>query len=211
MAVHARVMVSPEALLPGELSSGCETERLYRGKRFNGWIRYSIHLFPQKSVTRSQNCTLFILSLIHICVPIPPQDELGGALGVVVDKRPLGVAGNIVGVGVLRRSFQGVPCGVYGVGAVSYTHLPEGTRYKGEEGGAGEFKAGAFRIAIKTGAPVVPVAISGARGLFEAHGNRATPGSIHIRILPPIRTVGMSKAEQKQLPEAVRQTILAQL
>ena len=89
--------------------------------------------------------------------------------------------------------------------------FPEGTRYKGEEGGVGEFKNGAFRIAVKTGAPVVPVAISGARGLFEAHGNRATPGSIHIRILPPIRTVGMSKAEQKQLPEAVRQTILAQL
>ena len=93
----------------------------------------------------------------------------------------------------------------------SFVIFPEGTRYKGEEGGAGEFKAGAFRIAIKTGAPVVPVAISGARGLFEAHGNRATPGSIHIRILPPIRTVSMSKAEQKQLPEAVRQTILAQL
>ena len=72
-------------------------------------------------------------------------------------------------------------------------------------------EAGAFRIAIKTGAPVVPVAISGARGLFEGHGNRATPGSIHIRILPPIQTVGMSKAEQKQLPEAVRQTILAEL
>ena len=30
-------------------------------------------------------------------------------------------------------------------------------------------------------------------------------------ILPPIRTAGMSKAEQKQLPEAVRQTILAKL
>ena len=50
----------------------------------------------------------------------------------------------------------------------SFIIFPEGTRYKGEEGGAGEFKAGAFRIAVKTGAPVVPVAISGARGLFEA-------------------------------------------
>mgnify|MGYP002226765821 CR=1 FL=1 len=46
----------------------------------------------------------------------------------------------------------------------SFVIFPEGTRYKGEEGGAGEFKAGAFRIAIKTGVPVVPVAISGARG-----------------------------------------------
>ena len=89
--------------------------------------------------------------------------------------------------------------------------FPEGTRYKGEEGGAGEFKNGAFRIAIKTGAPVVPVAISGARALFENHGNLCSPGAVHIKILPPIQTAGMSKAEQKQLPDAVRQTILAQL
>ena len=93
----------------------------------------------------------------------------------------------------------------------SFVIFPEGTRYKGEEGGAGEFKAGAFRIAVKTGAPVVPVAISGARGLFEGHGLRATPGDIRVRILPAIQTAGMSKAEQKQLPDAVRQTILAQL
>ena len=96
-------------------------------------------------------------------------------------------------------------------GGKSFVIFPEGTRYKGEEGGTGEFKNGAFRIAIKTGAPVVPVAISGARALFENHGNLCTPGRVHIRILPPIQTAGMSKAEQKQLPDAVRQTILAQL
>ena len=93
----------------------------------------------------------------------------------------------------------------------SFVIFPEGTRYKGEEGGAGEFKNGAFRIAIKTGAPVVPVAISGARALFENHGNLCSPGAVHIKVLPPIQTAGMSKAEQKQLPDAVRQTILAQL
>lgn len=93
----------------------------------------------------------------------------------------------------------------------SFVIFPEGTRYKGEEGGAGEFKAGAFRIAVKTETPVVPVAISGARGLFEAHGNRTTPGTVRIRVLPPIQTAGMSRAEQKELPAAVRQTILAQL
>ena len=87
--------------------------------------------------------------------------------------------------------------------------FPEGTRSKGDA--MGEFKAGAFRIACKAGAPVVPVAISGARGLFEGHGLRATPGDIRVRILPAIQTAGMSKAEQKQLPDAVRQTILAQL
>ena len=40
-------------------------------------------------------------------------------------------------------------------GGESFVIFPRGTRYKGEEGGVGEFKAGAFRIAIKTGAPVV--------------------------------------------------------
>lgn len=96
-------------------------------------------------------------------------------------------------------------------GGRSFVIFPEGTRYKGEEGGVGEFKNGAFRIAVKTGTPVVPVAMSGARGLFESNGNRCTPGRVHIQILPPIQTAGMSKAEQKQLPDAVRQSILAQL
>ena len=93
----------------------------------------------------------------------------------------------------------------------SFVIFPEGTRYKGEEGGAGEFKAGAFRIAVKTGVPVVPVALTGARALFESNGNLCHPGGMHIKVLPPIRTEGMSKAEQKQLPDAVRQAILAQL
>lgn len=93
----------------------------------------------------------------------------------------------------------------------SFTIFPEGTRYKGEEGGAGEFKAGAFRIAIKTGAPVVPVAISGARGLYESHSYIVHPGTVWVTILPAIRTAGMSKDEQRQLPEAVRQNILAAL
>ena len=83
----------------------------------------------------------------------------------------------------------------------SFVIFPEGTRYKGEEGGAGEFKAGAFRIAVKTGAPVVPVAITGARALFENNGSLCHPGSVHIKVLPPIRTESMSKAEQKQLPD----------
>ena len=96
-------------------------------------------------------------------------------------------------------------------GGRSFVIFPEGTRYKGEEGGAGEFKAGAFRIAVKTGAPVVPVAVTGARALFETNGNRCRPGSVRIKIMSPIQTAGMSKAEQKQLPDAVRQSILAAL
>ena len=93
----------------------------------------------------------------------------------------------------------------------SFTIFPEGTRYKGEEGGVGEFKAGAFRIAIKSGAPVVPVAISGARALYESHNYIVHPGTVRVTILPAIQTAGMSREEQRQLPEAVRQNIQAAL
>ena len=89
------------------------------------------------------------------------------------------------------------------------TIFPEGTRVA--PGSKKRYKAGGSWLAAQTGAPVVPVAISGARGLFEAHGNRATPGTVHVRVLPPIQTADMSRAEQKQLPDAVRQTILAEL
>ena len=70
-------------------------------------------------------------------------------------------------------------------GGRSFVIFPEGTRYKGEEGGAG--------------------------ALFETNGNRCRPGSVRIKIMSPIQTAGMSKAEQKQLPDAVRQSILAAL
>src|SRR5699024_12468371 len=54
-------------------------------------------------------------------------------------------------------------------GGDSFTIFPEGTRYKGEEGGVGGFKAGALRIDIKTGVPVVPGDVRGARGVSRGH------------------------------------------
>ena len=55
------------------------------------------------------------------------------------------------------------------------------------------------------------VDVEGHDHLAVADGNRATPGTVHVRVLPPIQTADMSRAEQKQLPDAVRQTILAEL
>lgn len=85
--------------------------------------------------------------------------------------------------------------------------FPEGTRYKGEEGGIGEFKGGAFRIATKTGAPIVPVAISNSRALMEANGNLMKPGHVTVRILPPVETAGLSRAGIAALPGQVQELI----
>ncbi len=93
----------------------------------------------------------------------------------------------------------------------SFVIFPEGTRYKGEEGGIGEFKGGAFRIALKTGAPIVPLAISNTRDAMENNHNLMHPAHVIVRILPPIETTALTKAEQKDLPLVTQQQIEAKL
>jgi len=68
----------------------------------------------------------------------------------------------------------------------------EGTRkIDGSSGNMGPFKAGAFRLALKTGAPLQPVTVSGSRDLMSAFGTLpalhfATPGSPVVTIHAPI-------------------------
>lgn len=89
----------------------------------------------------------------------------------------------------------------------SVSIFPEGTRNKGEEGTVQEFKSGAFRIASKAKAPVVPVAISGTRAIFEDNHMLMHPSHVVVRILPPIETAELSREELKNLPEQVREVI----
>ncbi len=83
--------------------------------------------------------------------------------------------------------------------------FPEGTRSKSGE--IGEFKGGAFKVAQKTGAPVVPVAIDGTAALFERNGHWIKPGRVNLAILPPIETEGMGRAEFKELPARTQQLV----
>jgi len=84
--------------------------------------------------------------------------------------------------------------------------FPEGTRSKGAE--AGEFKAGAFKIAFKSGAPIVPFAIDGSYKAMEANGFWIKPTHVNITILPPIETVGMSKELERHIGVTVREMIM---
>lgn len=90
----------------------------------------------------------------------------------------------------------------------SITIFPEGTR--STDGQLGEFKGGSFRIATKTGACLIPVRIEGTRNIMENNGFFwMRPGKVQVHILQPVETKGLSKEEQKQLPEKVRGLILA--
>lgn len=93
----------------------------------------------------------------------------------------------------------------------SVTIFPEGTRSKGSEVDLGEFKAGAFRIATKTKAPIVPVAIHASRDIMENNGGWMKPTKVKICILPAISTQGLGKEEIKQLPFKVQEQIREQL
>jgi putative phosphoserine phosphatase/1-acylglycerol-3-phosphate O-acyltransferase len=69
---------------------------------------------------------------------------------------------------------------------VSVFLCPEGTR--SPDGTLGPFKKGAFHIAMKLGVPVVPLTLDGAQHLLPKHTRLPRPGTVKIRISPPVDT-----------------------
>jgi 1-acyl-sn-glycerol-3-phosphate acyltransferase len=59
-------------------------------------------------------------------------------------------------------------------------------------------------MAIKAGAPIVPVAISGGRDAMQRGSKIIKPVNISIRVGPPIETAGVSLDDRDQLIERVR-------
>ncbi len=112
----------------------------------------------------------------------------------------------------VRASMKALNAGIAEVeSGHSFTIFPEGTRYKGAEGDIGEFKGGAFRIALKTGAPIVPVALSNTRDIMENNHYLMCPAHVTVHILPPIETKDLTRAAQKDLPLMTQQLIEAAL
>jgi 1-acyl-sn-glycerol-3-phosphate acyltransferase len=85
--------------------------------------------------------------------------------------------------------------------------FPEGTRSR--DGRLGEFKKGAFVLAIALGRPVVPVICRGTRRLMP-RGSRLTvvPGRVEIVIEAPLPTAGLSYDDRGALEARTREAIL---
>jgi 1-acyl-sn-glycerol-3-phosphate acyltransferase len=90
-------------------------------------------------------------------------------------------------------------------GGVSVVIFPEGSR--STDGQVMPFKAGGFHLAIRSGRPIVPVAISGARQVMPKGKLRIRPGHICISIHPPIDTAHYKGKAKKDLMESVRSII----
>lgn len=87
--------------------------------------------------------------------------------------------------------------------------FPEGTRSK--TGELGEFKAGSFKLAVKSKRPLVPITIDGTRKIMEANNYKIKAETVNLYIHKPIDTTQLSKEEIAELPEKVKAIIEADL
>lgn len=92
---------------------------------------------------------------------------------------------------------------------VSVMVFPEGTR--SASGELGEFKDGAFRVAVKAGVPILPLAVVGARDALIKHDWRFGTCHAEVRVLAPIPTDGLTKHDVPALRERTRTAIAAAL
>jgi 1-acyl-sn-glycerol-3-phosphate acyltransferase len=91
----------------------------------------------------------------------------------------------------------------------SFLIFPEGTRSR--TGEMLPFKKGGFIMAIKAGAPIVPVAISGGRAAMQRGSSIIRPVTISIRVGPPIGTADVDLNDRDQLIGRVRERMAALL
>lgn len=83
--------------------------------------------------------------------------------------------------------------------------FPEGTRSR--TGELGPFKDGAFRLAIETGADVLPIAVSGTGDALPKHSWKLGRAEARVTVGTPISTAGMSLSDVERLKADARAQI----
>src|SRR5262249_30354787 len=80
--------------------------------------------------------------------------------------------------------------------------MPEGHRNRGAE--LLPFKTGAFRLAIASGAPIVPIVAEPLTVICDTSRQLARPGRLRVRVLEPVLTEGLDPKELPALVFSVR-------
>lgn len=92
---------------------------------------------------------------------------------------------------------------------VSVMIFPEGTRSKSGE--LGKFKSGAFRLAIDTGVPILPVAVHGCHTALRPKDWRLGYSTAEVRVLAPIEVEGLTAEDVYALRDQARSLIEAEI
>lgn len=95
---------------------------------------------------------------------------------------------------------------------ISICIFPEGTRNKGtDELELLPFHEGSFKIATKSGCPIIPMAISNSAEIFENHFPKIKPCKVVVEYGKPIYLEQLPKEDKKRLGEYTQGIILEML
>lgn len=118
-----------------------------------------------------------------------------------------GAGMRVLGTVLIERENQQAAFGSYDVAGTriregsSVVVFPEGTR--GREYAIRQFKKGPFVLAIKAGAPIVPVVVYGTIEILPKGKLLMHPGVIDVYVLDPVPTTGLHYSERDTLAQTV--------
>ena len=90
---------------------------------------------------------------------------------------------------------------------ISICIFPEGTRNKGEELSLLPFKEGAFKIATKTGCPIVPISMNNTAEIFENHFPKIKKTHVVLEYGTPIYPNELDKDVKKYIGSYVENIV----
>lgn len=91
----------------------------------------------------------------------------------------------------------------------SFAIAPEGQRGRGYK--LGQFKMGAFHIAMQAGVPIVPIVIANSADSVPKSGVVIRPARINVKVLPPVATDDWTTETIHQHADDIRQMFLEEL
>ncbi|MCF0133024.1 MAG: 1-acyl-sn-glycerol-3-phosphate acyltransferase [Blautia sp.] len=95
---------------------------------------------------------------------------------------------------------------------ISICIFPEGTRNRAESDlELMPFHDGSFKIATKTGCPIIPISLSNTAQMFEAHFPKITPVHVIVEYGAPIYPDQLDKEQKKHIGTYVQEIILETL
>ena len=103
------------------------------------------------------------------------------------------------GLKIILKAIDNVKAGM------SVFIFPEGTRSR--DGKMNDFKEGSMKIAVKSGCPIVPIAISNTAEVFENHFPKLKAVPVVIEFLDPVIPGDFDNAAQKHLGKLCRDRI----
>jgi putative phosphoserine phosphatase/1-acylglycerol-3-phosphate O-acyltransferase len=145
------------------------------------------------------------------------RDDWTGVAKIELERNPLiGPIGKLMDAAFIDRSDSAAAvaalAGVQEAArkGLSIVIAPEGTRMD-SPGTVGPFKKGAFRIAMATGLPIVPIVIRNSDSVAGRNAYRLNPGTVDIAVLAPIDVGSWTREDLTERIGQVRELYLKTL